>query len=81
MTVRLCLTCDDPGVEVERHLAAVLEDDGLDEVTVALQPDLVSLAPVAGVEQPCDTELVYFFNSVTHSKNSFKYRACFIRMV
>ena len=53
MTVRLCLTCDDPGVEVERHLAAVLEDDGLDEVTVALQPDLVSLAPLPGVHQTC----------------------------
>ena len=46
-------TCDDPGVEVERHLAAVLEDDGLHQVAVPLQPDLVSLAPLPGVHQTC----------------------------
>ena len=45
------VTCDDPGVEVERHLAAVLEDDGLHQVAVPLQPDLVSLAPLPGVHQ------------------------------
>ena len=46
-------TCDDPGVEVESHLAAVLEDDGLHQVAVPLQPDLVSLAPLPGVHQTC----------------------------
>ena len=54
MFLKMCyLTCDDASVEVESHLAAVLEDDGLHQVAVPLQPDLVSLAPLPGVHQPC----------------------------
>ena len=45
------LTCNDPGVEVERHLPAVLENDGLEEVTVSLELDLLGLGPGARVEK------------------------------
>ena len=47
----LALTCDDAGVEVESHLAAVLENDGLHQVTVTLEANLMSLTPETRIEE------------------------------
>lgn len=47
----LFLTCNHAGVEVEGHFAAVLKYDGLDQVAVALEADLMSLAPQARIQE------------------------------
>ena len=53
VVVCLLLTCDDPGVEVESHLPAVLQYDRLQQVTVPLHLDLLAVRPGTGVHQPC----------------------------